>query len=1019
MWTELRSRWPVARAQVETILSQEPSPLNRNIYRQKSVPAKLAEIDAYLTPECPTAPAAEGSFLQKLTKEAIQKGTKAKGVAPEHEFFEACSRWETARQLLSTLKDDYLVFLRRRFVEVLRTQLGPKKEKLGIQFFDDLLSSVYAALSGPKRDALAARIRAQYRAALIDEFQDTDLIQYRIFSSIYSRTQLPLLLIGDPKQAIYAFRGADIFAYLAAVADSDRSPETLDVNWRSDPDLLRGVAQLFGRPRRPFLLDGVRLPPVKARPGAKPALTCHGVPVPPLHLRFLPSGETAEPAVPLSKTAAQAVIPAIVAADVARLLSGPHRIDDRPILPSDVAILVRSNDESARIQRELSRLGIPSVTSQASSVFESPEAGELALLLAALAEPSNGRLIRGALATPLFGLSASEIFELGRDESLWDSWVARFRAWHELWQRRGFGPVHRAILGAGPEFEKPAVSTRRLTELGGERSLTNHLHLGELLERAAHENHLGVFGLCRWFERARNGGLGRSESAELRLETDDPAMKLVTIHKSKGLEYPVVYCTSLWFPAERRPRSPRYDEPVVSFHDPSDAHRLKLDLRDSEDSRAHSAFEQRAESLRLSYVALTRAKHLCIVLTGNFESLADSALGYLLHHQDDESDPWTRTKLHIEGLDQSARWAETMAFAEASGGCISASREDEAPPPLYSGPSSTIAELSLSPRTRTITVGRAISSYSALVRGSAGSEPDSTPIFDRGEAEVVIEATPATVPLASALTEFIPLRDFPRTANAGSCFHAIFEEADFQANDGCEALIRLTKEKLRLYGYAPDAWSDIVAPALHQTLHTALSAGQNPIRLSEVPQSARLDELAFLISVRVKADFADRTPLNAKGLAEVFREHARESLPAEYAESLSRLEFPALRGFLKGYIDLVFERDGQFYVVDYKSNYLGPRFVDYRPGALIEAMAHGHYYLQYHLYALAVHRYLGRRVANYDYERHFGGVFYLFIKGMSEATGCESGVFFDRPARALVEALDGYFAGAPAEGAVR
>lgn len=1007
-WLNLKRQWQAGRESVAAILSDTSSALNRNVYRLASVPQKLAEIDAFLSAEVPLDPIGAGSFLEKLTTEAITKGTKASGSPPTHPFFEACSRWDKARGPLVALGETYVLYLRRRFVEVLRTELGSKKERLGIQFFDDLLNSVDSALQGERGDTLAAQIRARYRAALIDEFQDTDFIQYRIFSRVYAGTAQPLLLIGDPKQAIYAFRGADIFAYLAAVRDASSAPETLDVNWRSDPALISAVAHLYGRPRHPFLFPGIELPAVRPRAGAKPALTEGGAAVPPLQLRFLSSEGRAGRSGHVTKTGAQGALPALVAADICRLLSGDHRIDGRPIVPSDIAVLVRSNDESARIQLELGALGVPSVSSRASSVFESDEAQDLALLMAALAEPSQSRLVRGALSTRLLGLSASDLFELRHNEASWDVWVGRFHEWHELWQRRGFAHVHRALLNSGHRLGETAVSTHLLGQAGGERALTNHLHLAELLERAARVGHLGVLGLCRWFYRARSGALGASDAAELRLETDNAAVELVTIHKSKGLEYPVVYCPSLWAPVERVLKDPSHDQPVIAFHDPNDHDRLKLDLRRSPDAQVRSVYEQRGEALRLSYVALTRAKHLCVVVTGDLESLGGSALGHLIHHQDDESDAWLRTQSHVDALDESQRLAETAAFVEASAGSMSLAHLDESAAPAYHPLTDTAPHLIVPAQSRAVSSARVISSYSALVRGTSGSEVDGTPALDRGEAEVVVDPSYDELALSPALAEQIPLRDFPRTSHAGSCFHSIYEEMDFQAFEP-RALVALTREKLALFGYDPNEWSDTVVGALQRTLDTPLNDAKAALRLSSLPREKRLDEMAFMLSVRHTPGVTSTSGFVAQELATVFRAHAHSEPALRYADALAQLDFPALRGFLKGYIDLVFEHESRFFVVDYKSNYLGPRFADFRPAQLSQAMAHGHYHLQYHLYVLAVHRYLAHRMPDYDYDLHFGGVYYLFIKGMSPELGPASGVFFDRPTRALVEALDELF----------
>jgi exodeoxyribonuclease V beta subunit len=559
-------------------------------------------------------------------------------------------------------------------------------------------------------------------------------------------------------------------------------------------------------------------------------------------------------------------------------------------------------------------------------------------------------------------------------------------------------------------FDEAGVHARLLELPDGERRLTNLLHLAELLQDAARDGHLGPVLLVQWLNRVRSDpSLSESragDAAQLRLESDLDAVKVSTIHKSKGLEYPIVYCPFLW--------DGRLlfgdDQKWVRFHDAASANRLSLDIG----SDAHSDHvkvaerEALAEGLRLLYVALTRAKHRCTVVWGRFNGAETSALAYLLHQPDDAEEAGLVQAVagRYKKMDASDLGRELEALAEASGGAIGIRPMNLEPGSPYARTSGQ-ATLSKRNATRRLATRWRHSSFSSLTRKierapSRGDHPG-----DEGfDFDALSESADSLAPLEASAE--IRLRDFPKGAAAGTLIHSILEQHDFQDPGSLDAL---AEEALKQGGMRPGL-AGVLCESLLEVLRTPWSAASDAPRLDQLPREKRLDELEFLIPVAHAGD-AERA-LTVNGLAEVFVNHAASEAIRHYGETLRELRFHPLEGFLKGFIDLVFEWNGRFHVVDYKSNHLGPQTAQYAPDELRGPMVEHHYVLQYHLYLVALHRYLAQRLPGYDYDTHIGGAWYLFLRGMAPANPAGCGVYHDRPPRALIEALSALLA-APAE----
>lgn len=849
-----------------------------------------------------------------------------------------------------------------RAVSVLRERLAGSKRQDHLLSFDDLLSDLDLALRSPLGERLALRIRSQYPVAMIDEFQDTDPQQYRIFHHIYAgKPDTALLMIGDPKQAIYGFRGADIFTYIQArrnVADH----YTLGRNFRSTQALVSAVNTLFARAQAPFIFDAdIPFTPVDAQ-GKSKALLLEGHPLPAMHCWLQPG----EPNV--SKGSYQACMASATASEISRLLTlgqqGRLTIGEQPLTPGSIAVLVRTGAEGRLIQRELSRLGIASVyLSNRESVFAQQEARDLLLVLQACLEPDNERALRAALATALFDLDALRLDTLASDEMVWEATVLEFRAYHQIWQRKGVQAMVQSLM------QQRELASILLGSPYGERRLTNLLHLAELLQQASMELD-GEYGLLRWLSEAIAAPGEQQGEQILRLESERKLVQIVTIHKSKGLQYDLVF---LPFICGFRPASQAF------YHE---AEQAWLDLAARPEAMERAERERLAEDLRLLYVALTRGVYatwlgLAPLKTGRGSGtdLHRSAIGYLLlgpEGGDGAALEQTLQDLH-QGCD------EIVLSPLPAGGAPFVAHEPERPEPQVRRFGALLQR------------NWWISSYSALAaHGSQERAHEQGVLAEPGfDAEVQPErgASPPLPVVEPARTIFT----FPRGAQAGTLLHSLFEECDFRAlhSSGAadEALQSRLASLLEQAGFEAD-WLPVLITQLQQVLATPLLEG---FCLGQLAPEHKQVELEFLLPIH---------ELKASRLSALIRQH--DPLSARAGE----LQFATVQGMLKGFIDLVFCWQGRWYLLDYKSNHLGDTPQAYGQEALEQAMLAHRYDLQYQLYTLALHRLLRQRLPDYDPARHLGGVFYLFLRGMPEA-----GIFHSRPSVALVEALDRYFAG--------
>jgi len=818
--------------------------------------------------------------------------------------------------------------------------LHARKARQGVLGFDDLLLSVADALGAEGGKELAETLRRRFKAVLIDEFQDTDPVQFEIFDGVFGGGDHPLFLIGDPKQAIYGFRGADVYAYLSAARGARR--HSMKTSYRSDPGLVAAVNALFRAPGV-FEVDGIDYVELGPKPDATDRVET------PMEVLFLERDDDSKQ---LNKSEARRAVARATAADIVAL------VEDSEWNAGQVAVLTRTNAQCFLMQDALRERGIHSVVISDTSVFESDEAQDVQAVLGAALDPLSRSDLRRAVATSLVGVTGDEIAAHEEDAVFWQRWVEKFRTLSQLWVERGFVRMFRALLA------ETNAAKNLLERPGGERRLTNVLHLSELLHRASVEQHLGPASLLTWLAEQREGLRATAERAEIRLESDEAAVKILTVHKAKGLEFPVVYCPFLWDSGGGGGAA------AVRFHD--DKRRAFLDIEVDpeahERSTSRAKQESKAEEIRVAYVALTRAAHKTTIVWGGFNKMEEAPAAKLLFSTCDKS------------FDDAALRAALHPVL-----CVRSQPidHDRAARALDSGRKSALSALEIE---RRIVAWKRTGSFSGLVRHEHELDPEE----GRDHDEIAEEAE-APRPRAEAVERSrITLFGFPRGRRTGNLFHDVFEHTDFATVTEPE-LAETTARKLEAYGLDA-ALAPTMARAVRETLDTELAPN---LRLADVGLSARLSELEFRLPVL--------HPLTKKNLASVFRKHPVAALGSDYAGRVERLDFRDLEGFLKGYVDLIFEHAGRWYVVDYKTNHLGDHLDEYGPRALGREMAESHYVLQYHLYTLALHRYLGHWQKGYDYERHFGGVYYLFIKGMRP--GATTGVFFEKPPLARLDAL--------------
>lgn len=950
----VKSAWRECEAEIPALIAD--SGVNKRSYSKSRVPTWVASVSAWAQRD--TTSLEMPKELEHFSQQVLNEKTPS-GTPPCHPVFEII-------EILLAEPPELKTALLGQAITQCRTLLAQAKQQKQWLSFDDLLSQLSAALDQDEQGLLAARIRHLYPVAMIDEFQDTDPLQYSIFSRLYlPESQCGLFMIGDPKQAIYAFRGADIFTYIKA-RNQVSAHYTLGTNWRSSAQMVEAVNQLFQQADSPFIYDAdIPFYPVQASPkAAQNVWTLAGEEQPALTYWHLESDDEL-----ITKGEYQQAMAAATASQIQTILTAAQQgeaqlcrgDESEPIQAGDIAVLVRTGSEGRRIKQALAQQGIASVyLSNRDSVFTSSVAQDVLYLLQAVLTPDQDRALRAALASPLFALDAVALDALNNDENEWETTLNEFKAYRSLWSQRGVLPMLRAVMS------QRQIAERLLEEDQGERVLTDLMHLGELLQQAQQEID-SDHGLLRWLaQMIRDAELGRGGSDEQiqRLESERNLVQIVTIHKSKGLEYDLVF---LPFALNYRAAS------EGKYYDPQ-REQTVLDLHQDSAALLQADKERLAEDLRLIYVALTRAVFACFVgvaplrkgqSTKPPSGVHYSALGYLLQNGQEGGVAELRQALE-------AQQSSSVVIAD-----LPVLSSEPYQPAVNETPNLN-ANVLHTPLDR----WWRLTSYSALVKQGGQHRVHDAALEVSGFDVDSADERKNDEPLQPERSIFT----FPRGARPGTFLHSLFEQIEFTQPAESEHNTRIVTE-LMLNEQLELEWLPILQQLINTVLATPLDG--DALCLNEKTAEQRLVEMEFLLPIEV---------LNAAALHRVAQEH--DALSAMAGE----LGFHTVQGMLKGFIDLVFEHQGRYYVLDWKSNYLGDQVGDYQQNALQQAMIEHRYDLQYQLYALALHRFLRSRLANYDYQHHFGGVYYLFLRGMDG--DAQHGIFRAKPSEAFLDELD-------------
>jgi exodeoxyribonuclease V beta subunit len=910
--------------------------------------------------------------------------------------------------------DESMAAMRYRLAKRVRAELAERKRRLQIMTYDDLLTRLNDTLRGENAEAARERLSSRYAVVLVDEFQDTDPIQWQILLRAFADQGVTLVLIADPKQAIYAFRGADVYAYLTAAATA-QAHATLLENRRSDQPLLDAYDALFADARLGH--PDIVYRRVRAAAEHQAARLSGAVSDDALRVRLVPRDA---PGIELTDRGLARVGPAReyiardVAADIVRLLFSGATIEHRArdsrmtgretVCPRHIAVLVRTHSTAEQVRDQLHAARVPAVINGAGSVFATSTARDWLRLLEAIERPESALRAATAALTPFLGWSAEQV-ATAPDED-WEGVHRRLHRWSRILRDSGVAALTEAIM-VGED-----LAARMLGISDGERRLTDLRHLAQLLHHSASAERLGVTALRGWLaERVADAESedGEEERAR-RLESDAEAVQVLTIHRSKGLEFPIVYCPFLWDPSWIPSNVP------VSFHDPALGNRLTVDVgMEGRRFRAHvnqHEIEQRGEDLRLAYVALTRARHQAVIWWVGATTSRNSALERLLFAKDAEGNVAPNGKSTPGDAVARRRFVE---LADQAPGRISVERATLAAPSAWSPPFEPPAELLAAKFDRGLDLRWRRTSYSDITAEAhdplVTSEPDEPILSDEPERPTPV---PARGPDDSSpeLDRPSPLGALPVGVAFGTLVHAVLEATDFAAAD----LDAELAERLDESGSARPADLDDRSAAVGGLRAAIETPVLNGLRLRDVARADRVDELAFELPLVGGDDPTGRLTLGA--IARVLRTELPPGDPLAAYDA--RLADPTLRssvrGFLTGSIDLVIRLDGpRFAIVDYKTNWLGPAgepltLRHYQPRALADEMNRAQYGLQALLYTVALHRYLRWRLSGYEPDRHLAGVLYLFLRGMAGSDtptvdGERCGVFRWTPPGAAVQAL--------------
>jgi len=927
------------------------------------------------------------NLLLRFSTQAVISETK-KGCSPlSHPMFERLSQVSGGE--LNGLREGFLL---AAHAQINATVLSDKVEQHAMGF-DDLITLLEGAVSETDHRSKAqvagfiTTLRKRFYVAMVDEFQDTDRAQYQIFDRVFGAASAHfnltprLILIGDPKQAIYGFRGGDIQTYLKAKRDVLHHAQgyvfTMQQNWRASAAMVAAINAIFLAVDSPFRHALIPYVEVSAAQGENQKWPMAAMQL--TQINGFDGGGKAR-----TKAYIQAQLALVCSQQVLSLLSGS--VCESPVASEDIAILVRDRVEALLMQQQLARVGIRASFEGRRSIFDSPEAIAVLALLKAVADPGDIKVIKTCLADLFFNYGDREFKQLMEYSATTQTLMTTFRALQQCWWQHGVLAMLREAL---VELSVLAHWQRAESEAdiaSWERSLSNFNQLAELLQHKSRE--LSVHSdLIVWLHASIFSDRSEADdTSHLRLESDEKLVRIVTIHKSKGLEYDVVFLPFM-FSAKKSKEAWFYDQ----------ENNLCFDLHGQSEHAADIEQARSAEDIRLLYVALTRSKYRCYVGTAASNDTKGSigikgcawgmmVLGTMSGDSVDQIDDAYYREV-LCSLTEACAHIDLQHYSDAE--IESLQRQSNEMMNLLAKPKSEMARLSPLPFTQTIKQSKKVQSFTGLLNEHHHLS--------------AVQAHKALIDPRVSLPYYCDILDFPRGSEAGTMLHMLFEAVDFSTGELCGAyarryvsledmLTKLLETRVPVPKKKLQAWVTYLSAWLKDICRQPLLPG---FSLSNLETQDYLVEMSFQFSV------AD---LDMAHLNKVLLKHSPEVAP---------LLFKSFAGYMTGAIDLLFRHNGKYYILDYKSNHLGFQAEDYAESSLHTAILHHRYDVQYLLYTLATHRFLAQRLGeHYDYDQHMGGAVYLFLRGMQlndtvrEEYSVANGVYLRRPSRDVIEALD-------------
>ena len=933
---------------------------------------------------------------EKILKSALKaKFTNESVSLSTHELFDFCSRYldivkrkKSQDKIISDAQENnqniVKIELQINLNSYLREKFPAIKEERNLLTFDDLLIRLYQALKEEGTDGpLAQIIRTKYQLVLVDEFQDTDNIQYKIFHHLFYNTKEAhgFYMIGDPKQSIYKFRSADIFCYLAAKQDADHL-FTLDTNYRSEDKMVDAINTLFSfkGANETFAFPpqtnqaGITYKTVKASK-EKAELKIDDNDADVRLALWLVDGR--------NDTFIERNIASNIAEEIVRLMTlsntGKAYFDDghkTPLCLGDIALLVNTHKQAAMLKDVLSKSNIAAAIQNSTYIFSSWEARELQLWMKALIQPIESN-IRPLFVTNLLNLPACGIDNIEDHKML--EFTEELTLLHKLWQKNGFFSIFLSYLS------KHKVREKVLAKVNGDRILTNYIHLAELLHKQELSIGKSIEKTLTYLEHQIAEEKSNDEFVQ-RLESDRKSVKIMTIHKSKGLEFPLVFCPFLWSNSITRGESV---QKVFLFNEMENGKYIqKLDFGADKEMKHNNQLltrrETLAEHVRLMYVALTRAGNRCYLPIGKSVARGKSVLGYIFTDELVGGDEKIGIINKLSGRGTTGYVQEISdavlegikKFNESSDNVNLKNKSDVLCPSKL-----PLMDNQQAPELKPKYFGKnnlkqwGVSSFSGLTENhlyKGGKTDKGTGVFS-----------------------------LPKGKNFGNAIHKIFQNyftygkehfynnmpRYFEAPLKTDRFFRSANDNTRSARFA------IAQKMFENTLNHSIKVDHQEFSLGNIASGDVKTEFPFFYKINT---------ITTTLLQNIFRDYGIETIK-DFAEELGTLNFSPIKGYMKGDIDLLFRNNGQYFVLDWKSNHLGPKTEKYCDAQLRKTMNDECYFLQYHIYALAIHLFLKQQLNNYDYDKDFGGVFYIYTRGIDPAG---NGIFFDKPPRALIEELE-------------